>query len=153
MMCDADPEITQRSPRDSISEGRETPVGTSLAPIEEAEGASASLLPLTGRPMTPNGRDRSPAPGSGFHDGHPMQMPMWAGDAAAGRSASTRDSRDLSNTKLAKNQYVLLEQIESLRKTIDRQGEMLENLTKALIEVKQSKGKGKASEYDREHDD
>lgn len=82
-----------------------------------------------------------------------MQMPMWAGDASAGRSAPTRDTRDLTNTKLAKNQYVLLEQIESLRKTIDKQGEMLEALTKALVEVKLDKGKGKAAEYEHEHDD
>ena len=30
---------------------------------------------------------------------------------------------------------------------------MLEILTKALVEVKQDKGKGKAPEYDHEHDD
>lgn len=82
-----------------------------------------------------------------------MHMPMWAGDASAGRPAPTRDTRDLTNTKLAKNQYVLIEQIESLRKTIDRQGEMLEVLTKAFVEVKQDKGKGKAADYDHEHDD
>lgn len=134
-----------------MSDG-ESPIQLSLTPVEEAEGSSNPLLPFASRPTPSNSRDRSPAPGSAIHDGHPMQMPMWAGDASVGKSTPTRDPRDLTNTKLAKNQYVLLEQIESLRRTIDKQGEMLEMLTKAVIEVKQDKGKRKASDYDHTHD-
>lgn len=76
-----------------------------------------------------------------------MQMPMWAGDASVG-TTTPRDTRDLSNTKLAKNQYVLLEQIESLRRTIDKQGEMLDLLTRAMVDIKLDKGKAKALDHD-----
>lgn len=89
---------------------------------------------------------------------------MWAGDpnlhtpviGGPGPRPPARDSRDLTNVKLAKNQAVLLEQIESLRRTIDQQGEMLSALMSTLalregVELPQQardKGKGKQVEED-----
>jgi hypothetical protein len=105
---------------------------------------------------------------------------MWAGNpslhtpigpigaAPAGPSGGqtpVRDNKDLSNTKLAKNQYVLLEQIESLRRTVEQQGEMLSTLMQALApkegvdlsassSEKKDKGKAKAKEekHEEKHD-
>ena len=73
-----------------------------------------------------------------------VEIPMMTTDtppAGSGRrmapqvqsTATALGAEDISNTKLAKNQLVLLEQIEALRRTIDRQGAMLQALMKATV--------------------
>ncbi|WWD10372.1 hypothetical protein V865_008507 [Kwoniella europaea PYCC6329] len=59
---------------------------------------------------------------------------MWDGgpDGTPVSSMSEKMRGDLTNVKLAKNQIVLLEQIDGLRKTIDRQGDLLTRLAAAL---------------------
>lgn len=99
-----------------------------------------------------------------------QQPPMWHQDGLGhshthtpSQSISQRQAsrdKDLTNIKLAKNQYVLLEQIESLRRTIDKQGEMLSLLMSALalkegvdIDLSSSKvDKGKAKEAENPFD-
>jgi len=142
--------------------------GVSLTPV--SENPSTPLLPLTVNTTAANGRAVSPNPA--FEDARIPTPKMWAGNpnlhtpapphmsGIAGPSSAhtpVRDTRDLTNTKLAKNQYVLLEQIESLRRTVDKQGEMLATLMQALalkegldLPVKQDKGKGKEKSNDDE---
>ncbi len=101
----------------------------------------------------------------------PNPARMWTGDPnkltppiptvpgiPSASSKAARD-KDLTNTKLAKNQYVLLEQIEALRQTVETQGEMLSVLMSALAEkngvempTMTSKGKGKGRASDASED-
>lgn len=58
-----------------------------------------------------------------------MPMPrMWDERAERGE----REERDLTNVKLAKNQQVLLTQIDSLRAVVEAQGETLAAVLAAL---------------------
>ncbi|ODN73502.1 hypothetical protein L202_08005 [Cryptococcus amylolentus CBS 6039] len=104
------------------------------------------LLPISNPPETSppsttvhsRARSVSPLPPGGNAQGQwagqgGSQPKMWDGGMdGTGAAAGERKERDLTNTKLAKNQLVLLEQIDSLRQTIDSQGEMLRLLTQAL---------------------
>lgn len=127
------------SPRSSGEASR--PQSPGLTPI--GEETSTPLLPVT------KARPRSTSPNP------PDQARMWAGDpskhtpAPPGGAAKPVKDKDLSNTKLARNQYVLLEQIEALRQTIDRQGEMIAALTTIVAQSQnvsipaEAKGKSK----------
>lgn len=47
---------------------------------------------------------------------------------------------DLTNTKLARNQQVLMDEIEMLRSVTERQGKMMERMMSLLVEMGNSKG-------------
>ncbi|ORY25736.1 hypothetical protein BCR39DRAFT_471139 [Naematelia encephala] len=112
-----------------------TPPATSLP----QPSAHAPLLPTSIEP-TPR-RGNSPNP-SGTSNANRLPR-MWDGGSEAVESKNKE--RDLTNIKLAKNQLVLLEQIDDLRSTIDRQGEMLERLMLALnVKADAIVAKGKA---------
>lgn len=105
-----------------------------MTPVEES--ASAPLLPVTA-PSASRGTSPNPAKSDPDRSGAPSPSPatrnhpnMWSQEHTHSHSQTRNAARDkdLTNVKLAKNQYVLLEQIESLRQTIDRQGEMLSSL-------------------------
>lgn len=66
---------------------------------------------------------------------------MWDGIEPV--ATNQRDNRDLTNVKLAKNQLVLLEQIDDLRRVIDRQGEVLERLMGMLERDREGREKGR----------
>ncbi|KAK4689953.1 hypothetical protein P7C73_g170, partial [Tremellales sp. Uapishka_1] len=97
--------------------------------VEVPPENEAPLLPTT----VPK-RATSPYP-------DPSRQPkMWDGG-----DGGDKKERDLTNVKLAKNQMVLLEQIDDLRKTIDRQGEVLALMMRRLDGDK-DRGKEKARE-------
>jgi len=87
---------------------------------------------------------------------------MWEGDNIAPSSTVSGEGRaqpqpqtkgDLTNIKLAKNQLVLLEQIDGLRKTIDKQGEILMKLMEGLkLDTQVSVSMMPPSVNVREHD-
>lgn len=146
----------QQTPRGSLD--FDTPRNGTMTPVTEEAGP---LLPTANTVK----RGASPNPAR-MWPGDPNKLtppiPTVAGmpGLPSGGSKAARD-KDLTNTKLAKNQYVLLEQIEGLRQTVETQGEMLSVLMSALAEkngvempTMQGKGKGKgkgrasdASEY------
>ncbi|WVO16959.1 hypothetical protein L204_104645 [Cryptococcus depauperatus] len=83
---------------------------------------------------------------------------MWEGGVDGTRSTLGSSSgnlgdkphRDLTNTKLAKNQLVLLGQIDSLRQTLEKQGELLSLLTEALgVTIPVNKLKDKETEIEK----
>ncbi|WVR05008.1 hypothetical protein IAU60_002020 [Kwoniella sp. DSM 27419] len=134
------------SPRASV-EGPAPPA--SSLPIDTS--ASAPLLPTIASSMqTPlpnsNGTSRtraiSPMPMSGgmapsssasSARGLGSVPRMWDGGVdGTGLTEKAARDKDLTNVKLAKNQLVLLEQIDSLRRTIDKQGDLLVRLASAL---------------------
>ncbi|EIW69492.1 hypothetical protein TREMEDRAFT_30526 [Tremella mesenterica DSM 1558] len=114
------PSITS-SARNSL----DRPSSPPLNMMENANGTP--LLPLTSEPLPPMAPKNPSTPAAAGPQaqhrtpGPPMRM--WDGDA----DPRNKD-RDLTNTKLAKNQLVLLEQIAVLQRALDRQGEMLERL-------------------------
>lgn len=57
----------------------------------------------------------------------PAMPRMWDG-GPDGFDKGAQSHRDLTNTKLAKNQLVLLEQIEELKQAMDVQAQILERL-------------------------
>ncbi|BEI85381.1 hypothetical protein CcaverHIS002_0507820 [Cutaneotrichosporon cavernicola] len=131
----------QPTPRHSLD--LDTPHDGTMTPVPEEAGP---LLPVSNTVK----RGSSPNP-----------VKMWAGDPnkftppiptvpgiPTSSSKAARD-KDLTNTKLAKNQYVLLEKIEALRQTVETQGEMMSVLMAALaesngVEIPTGKGKGRA---------
>ncbi|WWD15742.1 hypothetical protein CI109_100164 [Kwoniella shandongensis] len=134
------------SPRESLDEQdpSQQPLMVPAPPTETT--FNTPLLPtvapsVSGTPV-PTARPRaiSPLPpqqgtgmiASGSASSQRAGIPrMWDGgvDGLGSDPKSAAKERDLTNVKLAKNQLVLLEQIDSLRRTIDRQGEMLARLT------------------------
>ncbi|ADV20557.1 hypothetical protein I305_06196 [Cryptococcus gattii E566] len=139
------------TPRASIEQPTITPVSTDNIP----------LLPLSSQDAqtaTPNGpslsrpRSTSPFPGSGTTNQRAAfgNAPrMWEGGIDG--MGEAKKERDLTNTKLAKNQLVLLEQIDLLRQTIDKQGEMLARLTEILNVKNKGKGPEKSKGLQEDH--
>ncbi|WRT66932.1 uncharacterized protein IL334_003897 [Kwoniella shivajii] len=143
-------------PTSNMTSPRESFEAIQPATSLPTESSSAPLLPIisnTPTPLVPStapmGRPRaiSPHPSSGgmvpsasASSGRGLgNLPkMWDGgpDLTPLNSMSEKMRGDLTNVKLAKNQIVLLEQIDSLRRTIDRQGDLLSRLASAL-EVKE----------------
>ncbi|OCF35291.1 hypothetical protein I316_02837 [Kwoniella heveanensis BCC8398] len=146
------PSSSTSSPRGSL-EG-EAPPPTSLPPDSSISApllptiASSLSTPLPGTAATSRSRAISPlpphsavttnmVPSSSASSGRGMgNIPrMWDGSIdGSGIAEKGMKERDLTNIKLAKNQLVLLEQIDSLRRTIDRQGDILARLAGALEE-------------------
>lgn len=140
------------STRNSIDEHRPSR-DDNLTPI--GEESSVPLLPVT----NPSSRPRSTSPPKEPHQPQPR---MWNGDPdkhtpanpSFGQTPKAAREKDLTNTKLAKNQYVLLEQIDSLRQTIDRQGEMISALMAVVAEKNgvsipsEAKGKRRQEQFD-----
>lgn len=120
---------TLNSPR--ASEDHEPPASR-LPPTERP---SSPLLPTTAEPVNAAGQRRAPSPLSALPMSQtntsvrPAAPRMWEGGDS---TPDPRSKGDLTNTKLAKNQLVLLEQIEGMRRVIDRQGQMLELLATRL---------------------
>lgn len=128
-----------------------------------AEEAGVPLLPISN--ATPRGPSPNPSTNAKMWAGDPNKLtPAIHGTSGASAKAAARD-KDLTNTKLAKNQYVLLEQIEALRQTVETQGEMLSVLMSALADKNgvampspttdrmKGKGKGKRKEGDSDDDE
>ncbi|KAL7422184.1 hypothetical protein Q5752_002830 [Cryptotrichosporon argae] len=128
-----------------------------LAPVHlpPPDATSAPLLPTT----APAPKARAPSPilsvpmaetASGSAIGRSTPR-MWEGEE--GRDARGRE-RDLTNIKLAKNQLVLLEQIDLLKQALERQGEMLETLMAAVGQCAKDEGAShrKAKDDDAEED-
>ncbi|TXT13739.1 hypothetical protein VHUM_01106 [Vanrija humicola] len=142
-----------------------------LTPVEEAD--SVPLLPVTAPAQTPT-LGPSPPPhvkeGSGGSLSQPKMWDPLAQGLPASSSTAPQAPRDkeLSNVKLAKNQFVLLEQIDSLRRVVDKQGETIDRQAQMMAQLlealsikeglsespsRKDKGKGKAQEDDDdEHD-
>ncbi|KAK8869982.1 hypothetical protein IAR55_000552 [Kwoniella newhampshirensis] len=140
------------SPRESLDESEEvqqsstapapsteTTYNTPLLPTIAPSNSSTPLPSARSRAISPMPAQQSSgmiASGSTTSQRvGPAGVPrMWDGgvDGFGGDPKSAAKERDLTNVKLAKNQLVLLEQIDSLRRTIDRQGEMLARLTEVL---------------------
>lgn len=124
-----------------------------MTPVDEE--FATPLLPV---PNTTAKRGSSPNPSTRekMWSGDPNKLtPVIPGVGGTSTAKSSSRDKDLTNTKLAKNQYVLLEQIESLRQTLETQGEMLSVLMTALAEkngmdmpTPKSKGKERAKEED-----
>ncbi|RSH91148.1 hypothetical protein EHS25_009447 [Saitozyma podzolica] len=106
-------------------------------PIPEGAAPSAPLLPTNSADL-PTGstlsRTRGVTPGpsasASIQRGVGTTPRMWDGGFDGTETKAAR--ADLTNVKLAKNQLVLLEQIDSLRRQTERQGEMLARLTEIL---------------------
>jgi hypothetical protein len=144
----------KNSPHQRLSEEEELPETT---PVDY--NPSAPLLPLpatNGRSTSPHADDRLPTPTPKMWAGSPhLHTPVTGMPQPA-----PRDARDLSNIKLAKNQSVLLEEIEGLRRTVERQGDILTALMRALaakegleLEIPSDKGKGKSKSVEEDDHD
>ncbi|OWT42211.1 hypothetical protein J008_00982 [Cryptococcus neoformans] len=139
------------TPRESIEQTTTTPASTDNIP----------LLPVSSQDTqtnTPNGpslsrpRSISPLPMSGIVNQRAAfgNAPrMWEGGIDG--TGEMKRERDLTNTKLAKNQLILFEQLDALRQTIDKQGEMLARLTEMLNVKDKGKGPEKSKGLQEDH--
>ncbi|WVQ98521.1 hypothetical protein IAU59_005647 [Kwoniella sp. CBS 9459] len=141
------------SPRDSMEAEAPPPPtslptdGSSAAPLlptiasslsTPLPGTAASTRPRAISPIPPHSAMTSnmvPSSSASSARGLGTVPRMWDGSLdGSGVTEKGMKERDLTNVKLAKNQLVLLEQIDSLRRTIDRQGDILARLAAALEE-------------------
>ncbi|WWC61355.1 uncharacterized protein I303_103936 [Kwoniella dejecticola CBS 10117] len=109
-----------------------TPVGPLSAPVSRSRAVS---------PLPPSG-NMVPSSSASSARGINNLPKMWDGGDIP--QTSNMSKGDLTNVKLAKNQFVLLEQIDNLRKTIDRQGDLLSRLAAAL-DVKEGRSRQSSS--------
>ncbi|WVQ78074.1 hypothetical protein IAT38_000155 [Cryptococcus sp. DSM 104549] len=125
-----------------------------LLPVSAPSGSTVNPSPnsqahtrAASRAISPNPPMQSSGMGAG-----PFPR-MWEGglDGTGGGVGEAKKERDLTNTKLAKNQLVLLEQIDSLRRTINMQGDMLLKLTEALGVKAKDNGKGRDRRQEDRH--
>ncbi|KAL1411194.1 hypothetical protein Q8F55_002145 [Vanrija albida] len=139
--------------------------GGVLTPVDEAD--SVPLLPVTAPILAaPSPQPHVKESSSGSLSQPKMWDPLAQG-LPASSSTTPQPPRDkgLTNTKLAKNQFVLLEQIDALRRVVEKQGETIDRQAQMMVQLLEAlsikedaseslagKGKGKArDEYEDEH--
>ncbi|WWC85281.1 uncharacterized protein L201_000143 [Kwoniella dendrophila CBS 6074] len=121
-------------PTDSTSAPLLSTVSNTPTPLASASGSASRARAIS--PM-PSSGGMVPSSSASSTRGLNHLPRMWDGGPEIS-TMSDKQRGDLTNVKLAKNQYVLLEQIDSLRKTIDRQGDLLIRLAAAL-DVKETR--------------